>query len=448
MQIIIWQLVLQLVLIFLNAIFACAEIAVISLSDLRISQLAAAGNKKAVKLQKLTEQPSGFLATIQIAITLSGFLGSAFAAENFSDYLVNWVVGLGVDMIPPETLNSIAVVLITLLLSFLTLVFGELVPKRLAMKKTETLALAMASPVYAISRLFSPLVALLTGSTNLVLRMFGVDPSVEEEDVSKESIQMMVDAATEQDVLDDDEKEIIQNLFEFDDLTVGEFATHRTEIALLWKEESVEEWDQTIHDSRHTCFPVCDETVDDIIGILNAKDYFRLSNRTKEEIMEKAVQPAYFVPSTVRADVMFRQMKQSRKHFAVVLDEYGGTLGIVTMNDLLEQLVGDLDDNASAPQEPDDIQQLDSGTWRINGAAPLTDVAEHLETELPTEEYETFGGLVFGLYGSVPDDGTTFEIDIENLHIKVTEIRDHRLETAIVCLIEKEPDASDTEGEK
>ena len=448
MQTIIWQLLLQLVLIFLNAIFACAEIAVISLSDLRISQLASAGNKKAVKLQKLTEQPSGFLATIQIAITLSGFLGSAFAADNFSDYLVDWVVGLGVDRIPPETLNSIAVVLITLILSFLTLVFGELVPKRLAMKKTETLALAMASPVYAISRMFSPIVALLTLSTNLVLRMFGVDPSVEEEDVSKESIQMLVDAATEQDVLDDDEKEIIQNLFEFDDLTVGEFATHRTEIALLWKEESVEEWDQTIHDSRHTCFPVCDETVDDIIGILNAKDYFRLSDRTKEEIMEKAVQPAYFVPSTVRADVMFRQMKQSRKHFAVVLDEYGGTLGIVTMNDLLEQLVGDLDDNASAPQEPDDIQQLDSGTWRINGAAPLTDVAEHLETELPTEEYETFGGLVFGLYGSVPDDGSTFEIDIENLHIKVTEIRDHRLEAATVCLIEKEPELSETDGEK
>ncbi len=446
MQTIIWQLLLQLVLIFLNAVFACAEIAVISLSDLRISQLAAAGNKKAVKLQKLTEQPSGFLATIQIAITLSGFLGSAFAADTFSEYLVDWVQRLGLN-VSDEILNPIAVVLITIVLSFITLVFGELVPKRLAMKKTETLALAMASPVYAISRLFSPLVALLTLSTNLVLRMFGVDPSVEEEDVSKESIQMLVDAATEQDVLDDDEKEIIQNLFEFDDLTVGEFATHRTEIALLWKEESVEEWDQTIHDSRHTCFPICDETVDDIIGILNAKDYFRLSDRTKEEIMEKAVQPAYFVPSTVRADVMFRQMKQSRKHFAVVLDEYGGTLGIVTMNDLLEQLVGDLDDNASAPQEPDDIQQLDSGTWRINGAAPLTDVAEHLETQLPTEEYETFGGLVFGLYGSVPDDGTTFEIDIENLHIKVTEIRDHRLEAATVCLIEKEPESSETDGE-
>lgn len=444
MQTLIWQLVLQLFLILLNAIFACAEIAVISLSDLRIDQLVEEGNKKAKKLKKLKEQPSGFLATIQIAITLSGFLGSAFAADNFSEYLVNWVVGLGVK-IPAATLNSIAVVLITLILSFITLVFGELVPKRLAMKKTEKIALTLAGPVSAISKIFSPAVALLTVMTNLVLRMFGVDPKVDEEDVSKESIQMMVDAGSD---IDEEEKEIIRNLFEFDDLTAAEFATHRTEISLLWKEETVEEWDQTIHDARHTHYPICDETVDDIIGVLNAKDYFRLADRSKEYIMEHAVQPAYFVPSTVRADVLFRQMKQSRKHFAVVLDEYGGTLGIVTMNDLLEQLVGDLDDNASAPEEPDEIQPLDSGTWKISGTAPLADVAEQLGTTLPVEEYDTFGGLVFGCYGSVPDDGTTFEIDIENLHIKVTEIRDHRLEAAIVCLIQTEATESDTDEEK
>ncbi len=447
MDTILWQLLLQFLLIFLNAVFACAEIAVLSLNDIRLAQLATAGNKKAKKLQKLTEQPSRFLATIQIAITLAGFLGSAFAAENFSDYLVNWILRLGAN-VPEKTLDGIVVVLITLILSFLTLVFGELVPKRLAMKKTESMALALAGPVYFISHIFSVFVSLLTVSTNLVLRMFGIDPNVEEDDVSKESIQMMVDAGTEAGVLDDDEKEIIQNLFEFDDLTVGEFATHRTEIALLWKEETLEEWAQTIHDSRHTCFPICDETVDDIIGILNAKDYFRLSGKSKEEIMERAVQPAYFVPSTVRADVLFRQMKKSRNHFAVVLDEYGGTLGIVTMNDLLEQLVGDLDDNSTVPAEPEEIQKLDSGTWRISGTAPLSDVAEQLHTDLPSEEYETFGGLVFGLYGSVPDDGTTFEIDIENLHIKVTEICDHRLEAAIVCLTEKETDASDTDEEK
>ncbi len=441
MQTLIWQLVLQLLLIFLNAIFACAEIAVISMSDLKVDQLAENGNKRARRLKRLKEQPSGFLATIQIAITLSGFLGSAFAAENFSEYLVNWIVDLGAK-IHPTTLNSIAVVLITLILSFLTLVFGELVPKRLAMKKPEGIALALATPVCFISRIFSPFVKLLTFMTNLVLRLFAVDPNVQEEDVSKESIQLMVDAGSD---IDEEEKEIIRNLFEFDDLTAEEFATHRTEISLLWKEESVEEWDQTIHDARHTYYPICDETVDDVIGILNAKDYFRLADHSKETIMEHAVQPAYFVPATVRADVLFRQMKQSRKHFAVVLDDYGGTLGIVTMNDLLEQLVGDLDDNASAPEEPDEIQALDSGTWKISGTAPLADVAEQLGTSLPVEEYESFGGLVFGCYGSVPDDGTTFEIDIENLHIKVTEIHDHRLEAAIVCLIQEEKSEESSE---
>ena len=444
MQTLIWQLVLQLCLILLNAIFACAEIAVIQMSDLRIDQLVEEGNKKAKKLKKLKEQPSGFLATIQIAITLSGFLGSAFAADNFAGLLVDWLTDLGVK-IHAATLNSIAVILITLILSFITLVFGELVPKRLAMKKTEKIALGLAGLVYAISKIFSPAVALLTFMTNLVLRMFGVDPKVDEEDVSKESIQMMVDAGSD---IDEEEKEIIRNLFEFDDLTAEEFATHRTEISLLWKEESVEEWDQTIHDARHTYYPICDETVDDIIGVLNAKDYFRLADHTKEYIMEHAVQPAYFVPSTVRADVLFRQMKQSRKHFAVVLDDYGGTFGIVTMNDLLEQLVGDLDDNTSAPEEPDEIQVMDSGTWRITGTAPLADVAEQLGTTLPIEEYETFGGLVFGCYGSVPDDGTTFEIDIENLHIKVTEIRDHRLEASVVCLIQTEEAPEETDEEK
>ncbi len=444
MPAIIWQLVLQLFLILLNAVFACAEIAVISLSDLRVDQLAEEGNKRAKKLKKLKEQPAGFLATIQIAITLSGFLGSAFAADNFAGPVVAWLIGLGVK-ISPTTLNSIAVIVITFILSFITLVFGELVPKRLAMKKTERFALGLAAPVYAISKIFSPFVALLTGITNLILRMFGVDPTVEEEDVSKESIQLMVDAGSD---IDEEEKEIIRNLFEFDDLTAEEFATHRTEISLLWKEETVEEWDQTIHDARHTYYPICDETVDDVIGVLNAKDYFRLADHSKEYIMEHAVQPAYFVPATVRADVLFRQMKQSKKHFAVVLDDYGGTFGIVTMNDLLEQLVGDLDDNASAPEEPDEIQVMDSGTWKIAGTAPLADVAEQLGTTLPVEEYESFGGLVFGCYGSVPDDGTTFEIDIENLHIKVTEIQDHRLEAAIVCLIREETDVSDPDEEK
>ena len=417
----------------------------ISVNGVRAEQLAASGNKRAAKLVKLTAQPSGFLATIQIAITLSGFLGSAFAADNFAKPLVEGVFSLGVK-IPEATLHAIAVILITLILSYITLVFGELVPKRLAMKKAEQLALALSSIVYALSKFFSPIVRLLTVSTNLVLRMFGVDPSGEEEDdVSRESIRMMVDAGSEKGVIADEEKEIIQNLFEFNDLTAGEFATHRTELSLLWTEESPDAWEKTIRESRHSRYPVCAESADHVIGVLNAKEYFRLADKSRENVLKNAVQSAYFVPETVRADVLFRQMKASRNHFAVVLDEYGGTLGIVTIHDLLEQLVGDLEDDAAAPAEETPITVLDSGTWRIVGAAPLSDVAEALNVSLPLDEYETFGGFAFGIYGSVPEDGTTFEVDAGPLHIKATDIRDHRLEHAVVCL-NQNPSAEEEPG--
>ncbi len=436
----VWlSLLLQLILIICNAIFACAEIAVISMNDNRLAKLAAEGDKRAVRLARLTSQPARFLATIQVAITLSGFLGSAFAADNFSDGIVDWLIGLGVK-ISPNTLNTIAVVLITLILSYVTLIFGELVPKRVAMRKAEKLSLAISGLVSFISKLFAPIVWLLTVSTNAILRLIGIDPNEKDEEVSEEEIRMMVDVGSEKGVIDAEEQMMIQNVFEFDDLSVEEFATHRTDMVVLWEDETVEQWNETIRESRHSLYPVCGETADDVIGVLNAKDYFRLEDRTRENILREAVRPAYFVPQSIRADVLFRQMKKTRNHFAVVLDEYGGVQGIVTMNDLLEQLVGDLDDDIGMPEEPGEIEQLDESTWRILGTAPLDDVAEQLHVTLPTEEYDTFGGFVFGSYGSVPDDGTQFEIDACGLHIKVVEIAEHRVEQALVCPLRGEPE--------
>lgn len=428
----LWQIVLQIVLIALNAVFACAEIAVISMNDNRLAQLAAQGDKRAVRLARLTSQPAKFLATIQVAITLSGFLGSAFAADNFSDRLVGWLVNLGIT-IPASTLDAVSVVVITLILSYFTLVFGELVPKRIAMKKAESLALGMATLISAVAKVTSPIVWVLTASTNGILRLCGIDPNSEDDEVSEEEIRMMVDMGNQKGVIDLQERDIIQNVFEFDDLTVGRFATHRTEMTVLWLDETPEQWEKTIHDSRYSRYPVCNETVDDIVGILDAKDYFRLSDKSRENVMEQAVKPAYFVPESVFADVLFKQLKNNHTHMAVVLDEYGGVLGIVTMYDLLEQLVGDLDDD-SRGDEPEDIQRLDSSTWQIRGTALLEDVAEQLNVKLPVDEYDTFGGFVFGNYGLVPEDGTVFEIDLCSLHIKVNEIQEHRLEKATVCL--------------
>jgi len=442
---ILLMILLQLFLIALNAIFACAEIAVISFNDNKLAKMAAEGDRRAMRLARMTSQPARFLATIQVAITLSGFLGSAFAAENFSDPIVQGLIAAGVS-IPESTLNTIVVLLITVILSYFTLVFGELVPKRVAMRKTEKLALGLSGLISAISRFCGPLVSLLTGSTNLVLRLMGIDPNEEDEEVSEEEIRMMVDVGSEKGAIDDEEKEFIQNVFEFDDITAGDIVTHRTDITVLFMEETDKEWKQTIYDSRYTLYPVCDDSADNIVGILHAKEYLRLEDKSRANVMEKAVKPAYFVPENVRADVLFRNMKTSHNRLAVVLDEYGGLCGIVTMNDLVELLVGDLGDDDNPEDKPDDtIEQVDDRTWKIAGRAALDEVEELLGVDLPDEDYETFNGYVFSFLGTVPQDGTTMDVETDHLLIKITDILDHQIESALVEVKVHEPDENSEE---
>ena len=430
---IIWLLLLQLTLIFVNAIFACAEIAVISMSDNKLAKLAAAGDKRAVRLSKLTNQPARFLATIQVGITLAGFLGSAFAADNFSDKLVNWVVGLGLT-IPASTLDTIAVIIITLILSYFTLVLGELVPKRVAMRKAEELALGMSGLVYIISKVFAPIVWLLTISTNGLLRLLGIDPHSADDEVSEEEIRMMVDAGSAKGSINVNEKQMIHNIFEFDNKDAEDVMTHRTEVSFLWLEESDDQWDKTITESRYSLYPICDKSIDNIVGVLNTKDYFRIKERNRDNIMKFAVRPAFFVPETVRTDVLFHNMKKNRNHFAVVMDEYGGTNGIITMSDLLEELVGDLDDDNSIPEEQPLIERIDSQTWKVQGSTPLEMVAKQLGVLLPDDDYDTFSGFVFGLLGFIPEEGSTPELEELGLTIKVTSIKDHHLERAVVVV--------------
>lgn len=336
-----WQLILQVVLIALNAIFACAEIAVISAKDAKIAALAQEGNRRAIRLERLTSQPARFLATIQVSITLAGFLGSAFAADNFSEALVDWMISLGVKL-SPQVLDTIAVVLITLILSYFTLIFGELVPKRLAMKNAEKLALAVSGLVTVISVVFKPIVSLLTASTNGMLRLLRVDPDSEEDVYSEEEIRMMATAGSQQGTIGEEENEFIQNLFEFDDQRAEEFATHRTKMSVLWADGSTDDWEREIFSSRHSLYPVCRDTTDKVVGILDIKDYFALPERSAEAAMSQAVKEPYFVPDSIKADVLFRRMRDERIRIAVVLDEYGGVTGIVTLSDILELLVGDL----------------------------------------------------------------------------------------------------------
>jgi len=430
---ILGQILLQVTLIFINALFACAEIAIISMNDNRIAKMAAAGDKRAVRLSKLTAQPAHFLATIQIGITLVNLLGSAFAAQNFSDRLASGLESIGLT-IPVPVLSTISVIIITLLLTYFTVTLGELVPKRIGMKKAEKLALSLSLLVYVISKIFAPIVWLLTVSANGILRLFRMNPHGEDEQITEEEIRMLVDAGSEKGAIQPDEKDMIQNVFEFNDISADEIMTHRTEVSLLWLDESDEQWAQTINQSRHSIYPICSDSPDNIVGVLYAKDYFRLNDKSHKAVMESAVKPAYFIPETVRADVLFRNMKKSRNHFAVVLDEHGGMSGIITMYDLLEQLVGDLEDDMTMPAESPLIERIDSKTWRIHGAAPLDKVSKQLGVILPDIEYDTFGGLVFGILGTVPDDGSTPELEEFGLSIKVKTIKEHRLESAIVYI--------------
>ncbi|MBE7001614.1 MAG: HlyC/CorC family transporter [Ruminococcaceae bacterium] len=421
---------LQVVLIALNAVFACAEIAVISMNDNKLAKMAAEGDKRAVRLARLTSQPARFLATIQVAITLSGFLGSAFAAENFADRLASWLVlGLGVPL-TMEAMHSVSVVVITIVLSYFTLVFGELVPKQVAMRKAEALALGMSGLISFISKLCAPLVGLLTVSTNGVLRLMGIDPNAQEEEVGEEEIRMMVDVGNEKGTIDNEEREFIQNVFEFDNLPVEEIITHRTDVTFLYLEDDLEAWDKIIRETRFTYYPVCDETPDQITGVLNTKIYFRMQERTKESVLEQAVTEAYVVPESLKADVLFRNMKKEHEQIAVVLDEYGGMSGIITIKDLIEELVGDLEDDIAEEEVVEPIVPLEENLWQVDGSVLLEELSEVLEMSLESEEYDTLNGLIFHHLGTSPEIND--QVELEGLQITVTELHNYQVETATI----------------
>ncbi len=442
-------ILLQVFLIALNAIFACAEIAVLSINEAKLERMAEEGNNKAKRLFKLTREPAKFLATIQVAITLSGFLGSAFAADNFSDPLVDWVLRLGVTL-PRETLDTIALIVITLILSYFTLVFGELVPKRLAMKKSEGIAMTISGLISGIAVVFRPIVCLLSLSTNAILRLFGVDPNEAEDNVSEEEIRMMVDVGSEKGTIDHQEKEFIQNVFEFNDITAKEISIHRTDVTVLWMEDDIDVWEKTIYEERHTLYPVCDGSPDNIVGVLNAKDYFPLREKTKESILSASVHPAFFVPETIKADVLFRNMKKTHNSMAVVLDEYGGMVGIVTLQDLVEELVGDLNEEPPSQDDPEPyIEQISDMSWKIHGNVDLEILEEVTRLSLATEDFDTFTGLIFDALDAVPSDGEQkLTIELERMTVQVLKIEAHQIEEAVIELKQPACQQEDIDEEK
>ena len=432
----IGSIFLLVILILLNAVFASAEIAVLSMNEAKLKLLTEQGNKKAIKLTKLTRQPARFLATIQVAITLAGFLSSAFAADYFAEPLVSMLLQAGIP-VPVKVLNSLSVIVITILLSYFSLVFGELVPKRIAMKKAESLALSLAGILYTVSRVTAPLVSLLTVSTNGVLKLLGINPEATEEQVTEEDIRMMLSEGSQQGTIAKDETEIIQNVFDFDDTSAEQICTHRIDVLSLNYEDSLNTWEELIFNSRHTYYPVYGKNTDNIVGILNTRDYFRTSIKTKESILKNALETPWFVPENRKANVLFQEMKKSRHYFAVLIDEYGGMSGIITLHDLMEALVGDLYEEEDDLQRPE-ILKTDENTWNILGSASLDDVAKALDIKLPVERYDTYNGYVCDIIGRIPASGENFACEADGLMIQVHTIVNHCIGESTVQVIQKE----------
>lgn len=432
------SIILIIVFTFLNAVFASAEIAVISMNETKLRHLVDNGNKRAKKLTLLTDQPARFLATIQVAITLSGFLNSAFASDNFAGIIVDALISAGIP-VPRETLNSVAVIIITIVLSYISIVFGELVPKRIAMKNSETLSLGLAPTLYGVAKIFSPLVSLLTGSTNLILKLMGINPAEENDKVSKEEIQMMLMEGKAQGVINTQENEFIQNIFDFHDLTAEQVCTHRTDVIVLNTEDTLDEWRKIIYQNRHSYYPVCRETKENIIGILDTKAYFCLENRNMENILNNAVKPAYFIPENMKAAKLFDLMKQSRNYFSVLLDEYGEMSGIATLHDLIEELVGDIYEEDE--EQPEKIQQLSATSWLVRGDIEIDDLADTLHVTLPDGDYDTFNGFIYSIIDCIPEDGSQFTCKSNGISIHVKSVARHKIMEAIVEISQPEKGA-------
>ena len=440
-------LLLQLALILLNGWFAAAEAALLSINDARLHREAEEGDKVAARLLKLSESPNRYLSAIHVCVTLAGFLGSAFAAKVFAPKLAGVLEQLGVGM-SAGALSNLCAVIVTLILAYFTLVLGDMVPRRIAGRHPEKAARLTVRVVEVFAAIFRPVVWLLTVSTGGILRMVGIDPLAEPEEVTEEEIRMMVDMGGETGAIEEAEKEMIENIFEFNNRTAEDVMTHRTGVTSIYVGAEADEVLQTIRESGLSRFPVYDEDIDDIVGTLNARSFLLNAAMGHPRSFRELLHEAYFVPETVQADQLFRNMQMKKVHMAIVLDEYGGMSGIVTMEDLLEEIVGNIYDEFD-PQTEAEIVRLSEDTWRISGAAALEDVAEALDIGLPLEEeYDTLGGLIFNQFTTIPQDGSTPEVEVEGLRIQVEKIEDHRVESALVTKLPDSAAENDEKGEE
>ena len=413
----------MLICLAFSAFFSSSETAFTSYNRNKMKLLAQDGNKKAARALKMSEDYDWLLSTILVGNNIVNIALSSMATL--------WFVDLFVLNLRNSSAESIGSAVATATITVLVLIFGEITPKSIAKDHPEGFAMGVSGLLRFISIVLTPINFIFMLWRKLVKKVFKPDV---DEGVTEGEVLTLVDEAHEGGSIDEYNKEIIENIFEFDDITAGEIATHRTDLTMLAIDGTHEEWADIINNSRFSRYPVYGESVDDILGILDARTYFRLEDKSRESVMKTAMQDAYFVPETVKADVLFKNMKANKQYFSVVLDEYGGVLGVVTITDLIECLVGEFAETDEDEESEELISVISENVWQINGTASMADVEDAIGINLSDEDSETFGGYVLGLYGSVPVDGTTFELSTEILDISIEVINEHKIEKAIVTL--------------
>ena len=421
------QIIILIVLILLNAYFAATEIAFISLNDAKIEKEAKQGKKKAKQIQKMLKNPSKFLATIQIGITLAGFLSSAFASEAFANKLAP-ILNHVMPFISIDIWKNLSIIIITLILSYFTLVFGELVPKRLAMKYYEKIAYSTIGVIKSISIVTAPFVKLLTFSTNMISKLFGVNEN-DEETVTEEEIKMMVDQGEEKGVIEENEKQLINNVFELNDIEASEIMMHRTEMFAIEINEDLYKILDKIDEYKYSRIPVYEETIDNIKGILYLKDILKAMNQNKKIKIKDIIREAYFIPETKPIDEVFKQMQINKMQIAIVLDEYGGTAGLLTMEDILEELVGKIFD------EYDEIEtqykKIDDNTYIVDGNIPIYEFERVMKEKIAEGDYDTLSGYIIEKLGNFPNEKVVLED--EKFTYKIENIVDKKIKRIKVC---------------
>ena len=424
------QILILVILILINAFFAATEIAYISLNDAKIEKLAKEGNKKAKQIEKMLKTPSKFLATIQIGITLAGFLSSAFASDTFANMLAPMLNNI-MPILSVEAWKAISIIIITIILSFFTLVFGELVPKRIGMKNAEKVSFFSIVIIRAISTIAAPFVKFLTFITNSISKILGIGEN-EEETVTEEEIKMMIDQGKEKGTIEEGEKELLNNVFEFNDITVSEIMTHRTDIFAIDQDISLTELLEEIssEEYRYSRIPVYDETIDEIQGIIYIKDVLKNINKKSLKI-KNIMKKAYFVPQNKMIDELFKEMQKNKMQMAIVLDEYGGTAGLITMEDILEELVGDIYDEYDEVEE--EYQKIDENTYILSGSMPIYDVNKLIGAKIPEGDYDTLSGFLQEEMGRIPQDEENPIIETKDITYKIEEYEDKRIIKVKAC---------------